>query len=391
MRSLTPAFSIQKIAYSIIATCLMVSSQLFAQSDPVLFFEDSRPQKLKSMDIGSDFIKYQKMDDRIGTFYNILKSDIMLAFYPLGIYYVYSEAENDLIKVGYASVANNKIDKLVKKSGSVIAAEVIEVSMGNVKYKDLQTGKQLSVLTSELAIILYKDGKYQMYDAVEGVAKALLKASDIINGMDNSIAGSDFTVVNNNNNNSTGDDMVISDNVEISDDNIIGEEGLPAVRKEEFEEKSLAKTKELEDYLRLIANKNTKFQKANEAIDAAVKLFIDEDRVMEVSSKNRTTVKKYKIRTYFEKLKLLKYDDVRVSWSDISYVSNIRKGEDGNYYGIVTLQQKFEGFIDGRLVYTDVTKKNMTVILKTYDKYVVGEKQTLWDVYLGDIGVVQTE
>jgi len=389
MRSLTPALPVSNITYTLTAVLLLVGTQLFAQSEPVLFFEDSRPQKLQSMDIGSDFIKYQKMDDRIGQFYNILKSDVMLAFYPLGTYHVYSNAQKDLVKVGYASAVNNKIDKLVKKNGSVITAEVLEVSMGNVKYKDLKSGNQASISTSNLAIILYKDGKYQMYDDVDGVAKSLLKASDIIMGMDNSIANGNFTVVNNNVNNN---ENVISDNVVIpASNNLLEEEGLPTVRKEEFEEKALAKTKELEDYLRLIANKNTKFQKANEAIDAAVKLFIDENRVMEVSSKNRTTVSKYKIRTYFEKLKLLKYDDVRVSWSDISYVSNIRKGEDGNYYGIVTLQQKFEGFIDNKLVYTDVTKKNMTVILKTYDKYVVGEKQTLWDVYLGDIGVVQTE
>ena len=391
MRSLTPTLPIEKIAYSITAIFLMLGSQLFAQSEPVLFFEDSRPQKLESMEIGSDFIKYQKMDDRIGTFYNILKSDVMLAFYPLGIYYVYSDAQQDLLKVGYASMANNKIDKLVKKSGSVVAADVSEVSMGTVKYKDLKTGKQGSLGTNDLSVILYKDGKYQMYESVEAVAKVLLKASDAIAGMDNSIAGSDFTVVNNNVN-VTGNENIISDNPEIpNENNILAEEGLPTVRKEEFEEKALAKTKELEDYLRLIANKNTKFQKANEAIDAAVKLFIDEDRIMEVSSKNRANVSKLKIRTYFERLKLLKYDDVRVSWSDISYVSNIKKGPDGNFYGVVTLQQKFEGFIDDKLVYTDVTKKNMEVILKTYDKYVVGEKQTLWDVYLGDIGVVQTD
>lgn len=388
MRSLTQALPIKKLLLSIIACCLLLGSNVYAQSEQVLFFEDSRPQKLESMDIGSDFIKYQKLNDRIGQFYNILKSDVMLAFYPLGTYHVYSAAQKDLVRVGYSTPVNNQIDKIVTRSGTVIAAEVSEVNMGVVKYKDLKKNGQASMNTSEMAILLYKDGNYQIYDEVDAVSKALLQASDIINGMDNSVANSDFTVVSNTNTNNP----VISDNVEVNNPNLLGnDENMPTVRREEFKEKALAKTKELEDYLRLIANKNTKFQKANEAIDAAVKLFIDENRIMEVSSKNRANVTKYKIRTYFEKLKLLKYDDVRVSWSDISYVSNIRKGEDGNYYGIVTLQQKFEGFIDNRLVYTDVTKKNMTVILKTYDKYVVGEKQTLWDVYLGDIGVEQTE
>ena len=32
-----------------------------------------------------------------------------------------------------------------------------------------------------------------------------------------------------------------------------------------------------------------------------------------------------------------------------------------------------------------------TFLTKTYDKYIEGEKTTLWDVYLGDIGVVNTK
>ncbi|MBT34448.1 MAG: hypothetical protein CMO01_32695 [Thalassobius sp.] len=387
MRSLNLALQVNKRALPLIIALFAVCSQLFAQSQEVLFFPDSRSTRIKSMDINADLVKYQVANDQLGQFYNILKSDIMMAIYPLGTYHIYSDAKKDLVSVAYASGTNNKIDKLVTKDKKVIAANITDISMGKVNYKDLKSGNPTSVNTSNLYMILYKDGKYQMYAAADEVAKALNVVSDEIKGMDNSLATGNFQNVSLNTN--TGSSTTTT-NSGSNGDNIL-DEGMPNVKKEEFEEKALAKTKELEDYLRLIANKNTKFQKANEAIDAAVKLFIDENRVMEVSSKNRSVVNKYKIRTYFEKLKLLKYDDVRVSWSDISYVSNIRKGEDGNYYGIVTLQQKFEGFIDGSLVYTDVTKKNMTVILKTYDKYVVGEKQTLWDVYLGDIGVVQTD
>jgi len=389
MRSLSLALQVNKGALPILIVLFATCSQIFAQSQEVLFFPDSRSTRIKSMDISSDLVKYQVANDQLGQFYNILKSDIMMAFYPLGTYHVYSDANKDLLSVAYAAATNNKIDKLVTKDKKVIPAEIADINMGKVTYKDLKTSSQATINTSDLYIILYKDGKYQMYTSADEVAKALLVVGDEIRGMDNSISTGNFQNVSlNTTTTTTGSN---TSNTSTNSEETILEEGLPAVRKEEFEEKALAKTKELEDYLRLIANKNTKFQKANEAIDAAVKLFIDEDRVMEVSSKARTVVNKYRIRTYFEKLKLLKYDDVRVSWSDISYVSNIRKGEDGNYYGIVTLQQKFEGFIDGSLAYTDVTKKNMTVILKTYDKYVVGEKQTLWDVYLGDIGVVQTD
>ena len=64
---------------------------------------------------------------------------------------------------------------------------------------------------------------------------------------------------------------------------------------------------------------------------------------------------------------------------------------DGNYYGTVSFEQVFRGFIDGRIVYEDLTKKSATVVLKAYEQNKEGSTTDAWDVMLSDIGVKYTK
>ncbi len=155
---------------------------------------------------------------------------------------------------------------------------------------------------------------------------------------------------------------------------------------EQFKQKSLQKTDDLGKYLNLIANKSTESAVSNKAIDQAVALFVSEESTVETTKPNGEKDQQ-PIRSYLNKLKLLKYSKVLIEWSDISYVSNLRRGPDGFYYGVISLQQKFSGFVDNKLVYSDVTKKNVEVVLKTYKKEVEGESVELWDVFLNNVGI----
>lgn len=158
---------------------------------------------------------------------------------------------------------------------------------------------------------------------------------------------------------------------------------------EVYSQKALQKTADLGTYLAIISDRNNSMGEANKAVDLAVKLFINEDAQVEVSSKEGRN--RYKIRPYLNRLKLLKYDRIEISWSDISYVSDLKKGIDGNYYGVITLQQRFKGFIENQLVYGDLTEKNIEVKVMAYEKEMDGEKQQMWDVFLSDVGVVVTK
>jgi hypothetical protein len=98
------------------------------------------------------------------------------------------------------------------------------------------------------------------------------------------------------------------------------------------------------------------------------------------------------IRKYLNGLMAMSYDKVEIEWTNIQYISDLRRGPDGKYFGFVHIEQKFKGFLDGRLIYGDVTEKIMTVVLETYEVVdPMGNSNTRWDIFLSDIGVVQTK
>ena len=378
MEKLNSHFALHSFAvFIILFISLFPSSSLLAQSETVIFSEDLHPLRISSLKVNSDNVKYQTHAKTIQKYYHILLQDLKLAFYPLGVFYVYSDSTKELIKTNYVNGKNGSFDKIVTRYGDVIASKITQENNSEVKFKNLQSGENKSLNLNEISIILYKNGDYKVIDDVAKVADILLEVAPQITEFENATFIKDKPTI---------EDPAITGDINLPEDNVT-----TPVDKKEFKRKALAKTKDLETYIRIIANKKTKFYKANEAIDAAMKLFLDEESIMEVSSKNRSVINRFPIRSYLEKVKSFKYDDVRISWSDISYVSEIRMGTSGNYYGTVVLKQKFEGMIDNQVAYTDITTKKMTVILKTYEKYVAGEKQILWDVFLGDIGVVQTE
>ncbi len=160
-----------------------------------------------------------------------------------------------------------------------------------------------------------------------------------------------------------------------------------------FKEKALQKTTELSNYITLITNKNTSRADKNKGVDMACKLFVNENASVEVSNSNTKKITKTNIRTYLTNLTYLygHFDKVVIQYVDITYVPEFRRGADGNFYSVVTFVQKFEGFIDGKLSYGDLTKKDITVVLKNYTKVEAdGVLKNKWDVYLSDIGVKET-
>lgn len=158
-----------------------------------------------------------------------------------------------------------------------------------------------------------------------------------------------------------------------------------------FEEKAIKKTKELNSYLKILCTKSYGYEEHNKALDQAIKLFISEDAVVNVSSINNDDIKTYKIRQYLLRIKSLNYDRVEVEWTNVQYVEKFKKGIDGNYYGTVAFEQVFRGFIDGKIVYEDITRKDATIVLKAFEKVVDGNVSEIWDVLLSDIGVTFTK
>ena len=158
-----------------------------------------------------------------------------------------------------------------------------------------------------------------------------------------------------------------------------------------FGTKSLQKVTDFTGYLQAIASVNSNRETAVKSINLACDLFIGEEARVEVTANN--IPKKYIIRDYLNRLmiKAGQYDKVTIEYANINYASKFKKGPDGNYYGTVTFVQKFQGFVDGNLVYGDQTTRSVTIVLKHYEKEVNGQSVSGWDVFLDDIGVVESK
>jgi hypothetical protein len=167
--------------------------------------------------------------------------------------------------------------------------------------------------------------------------------------------------------------------------------GLPAnVSNDEFKKKALAKIKEFEGCLFILCNITSANVELDNAVDQATSLFV-EGAIIEVSSLHSDEKKHMKVRDFLEKFRNLQYDRVTVTFSHVDYVSNIRKGSDGKYYGLVSFEQTFRGYNDGRLVYQDETKKTTEVQLVVYERNLRGNTIQQWDVMLSDIEILGTK
>ena len=168
------------------------------------------------------------------------------------------------------------------------------------------------------------------------------------------------------------------------------QDDLSPERKQAVDSLALEKVRDLSKYISIIGNKETPWSEANRVIDRAEELFMQGSEIG-VSSLVRPEVSYYGVRKYLERLMRLNYSKVEISWYNIEYVSDLQKQPDGTYVGVITIFQKFKGYDkEGKLVYQDTTKKDITVYVKRKETQIGGRLIGFWDVLLGDIRVKET-
>ena len=159
-----------------------------------------------------------------------------------------------------------------------------------------------------------------------------------------------------------------------------------------FKDVALEKTRRLSGYIEQITNKELSSIVKDKAVDQAIGLFERPDNIVHVSNATTGVQKEHLITRYLgSHLRMLNYDLVKIEWADIQYASDFELQMDGSYTAVVSIQQRFTGMVDGQVYYSDVTNKNVQIKLRTYEKVQEGRTTVLWDVFLGDIGVVSTK
>ncbi|GAB4409946.1 MAG: hypothetical protein OHK0039_13960 [Bacteroidia bacterium] len=376
------------IMYLLLST--MIWGQLSAQD--VLYLKDGSKLPCKITAIEGPRLRYKMQQNLDGPDYIVPKQRLLMLFYEDGSFAVFDPSES----MGYRSFAasDGQYDRILLQGGEISFVSIL--SLDDVSIVFTQAGSTVNRPVSELLLVVRRDGSHEIRASnLEELANVLKKVKV---GSPGSAPGiTDQPVQPTNPDRPVrpgGTDQPVRpgdpDPVQPVEPTDPGPSDLK-LDLAEFERKAIDKVESLGSYFAIIADKETPWQEANNAIEQALLLFLNEEAQVEVSSLASPTKRQFPIRAYLDRMKLLHYDQVEISWSEINYVSNLKKGADGNYYGVISFLQKFTGYQDNVPVYTDLTRKNIQIVLKGYTKETAEGSIDLWDVFLSDIGVVSTK
>lgn len=159
---------------------------------------------------------------------------------------------------------------------------------------------------------------------------------------------------------------------------------------EVFKEQTKQKVDEFQQHIVTIGSKDEPAEKRNLAEKEALKLFF-KGAVMETSSiMSDGTIRKTArpMEKYLARLKSLPYTRVVIKFYDIAYVREFTRGPDGKYYSTATIIQEFTGFSGDDIIYKDITKKEIEIIIDLIEDTFFNEKR--WKLFLGDIKASET-
>ncbi|MCF0075076.1 hypothetical protein LZD49_31620 [Dyadobacter sp. CY261] len=311
----------------------------------------------------------------------------------------------------------------------LIAAEPVRIVECNISYKSEHvinfttiSGASGSINRKDLALIIYKNGIHEFVRSPSESAGILEQAAPLVaqaillpGKMVDSVSTTQAVVLNEAIEVKKGPDIkqrsdpadgpgqidsistdTESAKVALTQTQTTGEQpstqaekpGLSTEDVAAYSIKGIRKVDEFVQYLNVISDKSIDPDKKDEAIEQATKLFLSEATI-EVTSSNREGKRRYRVKDYLTRLKLLPYSATKIAWNEVNYIKDLVLESDGSYYGTITGTQTFTGFdTNGQdIVYSDVTKKNVKVKLQSYQKAVEGQQTTNWEILLGNIGI----
>lgn len=192
---------------------------------------------------------------------------------------------------------------------------------------------------------------------------------------------------------------------------ILNAQQLTYSEKETLQRRVKDKVDEFQFYMGQLADKaSTSIEVKNNAYSLALKLFIGECEDysiydpelgrdvfksavrMETSSKYRSTKSRTLMKRYLDNLRNNKsYTQIEITDADIVRVDNIYRVGD-HYECMAYFCQKYIGYRDGRVAYSDITTKKVRVYINAIQiPKADGSTETIWNALLGDIYVIETK
>jgi hypothetical protein len=172
---------------------------------------------------------------------------------------------------------------------------------------------------------------------------------------------------------------------------IVDEINLSDADIEIFKEQTKQKVEEFQQHIITIGSKDQPAEKRNMAEREALKLFFKgaEMQTSVIAADGNVIIQSRPMEKYLARLKSLPYTSVVIKFYDLVYISSFTKGPDGRYYSSATVIQEVTGFTGDNLVYKDVTKKEIEIIIDLVEDKFFNEKK--WKVFLGNIKATETK
>ena len=407
---------------------LIFSQNSFAKSsvalgDDDIYLANGNKLKGKVVKVEDDKIYFDVNKGGRKITHSLLRENVLFAFNDKGNYLIVSSLPSEIADAQLTIDDFNKsalrasgYDLIIKAFPlAVIACRVSYESAEVLNYK-LSGGEIGSINKADVVSVLYGDGRHQfimnpseavmlLASSYEEVSKynqkqevppppVIENAPKVETTKIEEKAESTPAVVNTNAEVKTETPLVTSNYAQPKTEQTttMPQPARPTLSEEEYQQyrtKAMQRVDEFGNYLNIITDKSLEGKEREKAIEQVVKMFLP-NATIEVTVKDKPGSKKYKVRDYLTRMKLLPYSSAKVSWSEIQYVSELKQEADGNYYGTITGQQTFMGYggTGGTdVLYSDVTQKNVKVKLQSYQKVVDGQNVNNWDVLLGNIGV----
>jgi hypothetical protein len=172
---------------------------------------------------------------------------------------------------------------------------------------------------------------------------------------------------------------------------IVDEINLSDTDIEVFKQQTKQKVDEFQQHIVTIGSKDQPAEKRNMAEREALKLFFKgaEMQTSVISPDGTVAIQSRPMEKYLARLKSLPFTAVVIKFYDLVYISSFTKGPDGRYYSSATVIQEFTGFTGDNIVYKDVTKKEIEIIIDLVEDKFFNEKK--WKVFLGNIKATETK
>jgi hypothetical protein len=356
---------------------LFFLSQLAAAQNEI-FLKGNIKKSGQLVDIADDKVKYITGGDRLSAPRQRLKTtDLVLVFNSYGDFLVFNNGTQFSPKEGKDFMAETQItrnnDLVFNNKGEVFTAKILNITPDTVAA--VVNGNETHIAASTLVVIIKKNGDHQLFVSSDK-AILYLNGADLKNQINQLLKKPEEVLI-------VKPAPVIKPAVAANEP--------PHPDTVEFKRQATKKIKDFENDIITVSDSKTSVAQANNFIEQADELFIKNAHI-EVSSLNSAKKKRTTIDFYMKSLQAAaEHLKVTVSYADVSYATNFKPNLDGTYSAVATFVQHYEAVADGKVVYQDVTNKSIEIIVKKNKIAEINGFKVSWDVYLGDISVLQTD